>query len=584
MRNLPKPGLWAIVIATAAAGRAAVGQAPAAENLERARLVVVVSIDQFPYEYIQRFWNDFSDKGIFRRLRQNGAEYANCRHRHAITVTAAGHSVMLTGAYPHLTGIVENEWYDRTTNRVVYGVGDPASPIVGAPTGEGEGISPKNLLAPTLGDEVKLATNSCGKVFGIAVKDRAAVLMTGHMADGAYWFDFRAGEWVTSRYYREDLPAYISEFNSSDFLPNLAGKTWELLYPAERYTDYYPDDSPFEGSGGIGRAFPHQLPEVDGKNRYRAVIAGTPFGNEMTLEIARRVIENEKLGSDEFPDVLCISLSPNDIVGHSFGPYSREVADITLRTDLMLGEFAAYVDSRMGTAPWLFVLCADHGVAPIPEHAAKLKLRSARQPLGKAADLGKLIEARLVTQLGSPADDKKYVQFVGEFEVFLQRDLPELAGDHYLTAQRAVRDFLLEQPSVAAAYTRETLLTGEFLTVAGAGGMGAATAGESLGLLPAFQRSFHPRRSGDVMFALEPDMIPSGGNHATHGSPWVYDSHVPLFIMGKGIRAGSYERPVSPAAIAPTLARLLRVQCPPACEVEPLYEVLSATGGQRGSN
>jgi predicted AlkP superfamily pyrophosphatase or phosphodiesterase len=523
---------------------------------DRPRLVVVVSIDQLPYEYLERLRSGFSAEGLFLKLCDDGANFINCHHGQAYTKTGPGHSVFLTGTFPCDTGIVENDWYDRREKRTVYCVEDREQQLVGA-SDSGKGMSPRNLLVSTLGDVLKLS-NPRSKVFAVALKDRAAVLMAGHAPDGVYWFDSSNGNWITSTYYRRDLPGYLRNLNEGDAAEMYAGKTWSLLYGPEKYTQFSPDDSAHETNlPGLGRTFPHQLPGATVAALYYKAMTTTPFGNDFTLSAAKAIIEAEKLGQDDAPDVLAVNLSSNDYVGHLFGPHSLEAQDITYRTDLQLAEFVKFIDQHLGGAPWVLALSSDHGVAPVPELAASRGLPAGRDPLGNVKTLSQKVEAVLRQQLGEPAEGRRYVQEIQDQDIYLNREIPELAGDRFLLAQRVVRDWLVELPGVAVAYTREDLMR---MT-------------PSAGLALAFHRTFNPKRSGDVLFGLAPYLI-NGKIAATHGSPWNYDSHVPLIFWGAGIRAGRHDQRVTPAAMAPTLARLLGIEAPPACSVEALGAAL----------
>jgi predicted AlkP superfamily pyrophosphatase or phosphodiesterase len=365
------------------------------------RLMVVISVDQFCQDYLIRFQDNFPaepSESLFRNVLNNGAWYANCHHAHAITITAPGHSVQLTGTYPGSTGIIENEWFDRATGKVRYCCADSTVEIVGIPTGKP--MSPRALLVGTVGDQLKLA-NGASKVFGVAIKDRAAILMSGHKADGAYWME--KNQWVTSTYYRQDLPGYFRNLNEEKAINQYRGKTWELLLPRAKYhNNQYPDDCVHENPpSGWTTTFPHALAKVGDPNadKFGDHVLFSPYGNDYTLLAARTIIENEKLGADDVPDLLTINFSTNDYIGHAFGPLSLEVEDITYRTDRQLAEFVKYLDAQVGAGQWTLALTADHGVAPIPEMVAELPkigqqtLPAKRNPLG---DL-KLVKEKLET-------------------------------------------------------------------------------------------------------------------------------------------------------------------------------------------
>jgi predicted AlkP superfamily pyrophosphatase or phosphodiesterase len=529
-------------------------------------LVVVVSVDQLAYEYLERFRAGFDERGIFRRCEREGAWYTNCHHRHGVTTTAPGHSVQLTGAYPSTNGIVDNAWLDRTTGKEVYCVFDPKVRLVG-PSAADLKVSPRNLIADTLGDRLKILTSGRSKVFGVALKDRAAILMAGHAADGVFWMS-ESGKWITSNFYRDELPHYLRSWNASDAGARFGGKSWDLLYDRSRYR--HPtggDNIDAHLLPGMTATFPHKIPDA-GTRAYARLVTYSPFGIELTLDAARLIVSDEKLGMDEYPDVLTISLSSNDYVGHAFGPESLEVEDITYRTDRLLGEFVDFVNERLEGRAWLFVLTADHGVAPMPERVAHFKLAAERDPLVLDTKLGsgsahQMLEAHLRRMLNVKEGQPGLVRAVLESQIYLREDHPALQGAAFAAAQQLTRDWLLAQPHVSAAITREQILSG----------------GLTGPLEQALRRSFHPRRSGDVLFCLEPYDI-EGSVPATHGSPWDYDTHVPLLVLSQGkasasrVPVGRYDRLVSPACIAPTVAALLHLPPPGGCVEAPLFELL----------
>jgi predicted AlkP superfamily pyrophosphatase or phosphodiesterase len=530
-------------------------------------MVVVVSVDQLAYEYLERFQAGFSDQGLFRRCEHGGAWFTNCHHRHGVTTTGPGHSVQLTGAYPDTNGIVDNGWVDRASGKEVYCVADPHAKLVGQQAGD-EPVSPRNLITDTLGDRLKILTDGRSKVFTVSLKDRAAILLAGHAADGAFWLS-RAGHWITSDAYRTDVPSYLRSSSPAGPGARFSGKTWDLLYERSRYQHPQKEDSFGEGPpGGMKADFPHTLAEAGTKNFLRQLEV-SPFGTELTLEAARLIVADEDLGKDDFPDVLGINLASNDYVGHCFGPESLEVEDMTYRTDRLLGEFVDFVNERLAGRPWIFVLTADHGVAPIPERVARRKIPAKRNALvldsrNQFGSAHQMLEAYLRDRLGIGEEKPGLVMAVIESQIYLRADHPALTGDNFQRAQRLTRDWLLSQSNVAAAVTREQILSG------GATGQ----------LEAALRRSFHPRRSGDVLFCLEPFDI-EGSTTATHGSPWDYDTHVPLLLLklggalgGDQTPHGRFNRRVSPAMIAPTLAALLHVPPPGGCLEQAIPELL----------
>jgi predicted AlkP superfamily pyrophosphatase or phosphodiesterase len=528
---------------------------------DRPRLVVVVSVDQLCQDYLIRFADNFSDEGAFRRINHEGACYTQCHHRHAFTVTGPGHAVQLTGSYPSQHGIVGNNWFDRATGKDIYCCDDSSVQLIGLPAAKG--VSPRKLLVETVGDVLKLANRGRSKVYGVAIKDRVAMLMAGHNADSAFWLEDNL--WTTSTYYRSDLPGYLRVLNEPQATERFRGQAWNLLLANEKYHNTGPDKNTWENPPkGFTSEFPHKLPPPGQLTplEFGDLAVISPFGNEVTLEAARAVIAGEQLGQDDVPDLLCINLSSNDFVGHAFGPHSLEVEDMTYQTDRQLGDFLRYLDYQVGPGHWTFGLTADHGVAPIVEYAQQLRLPAQRSPLGNAAAVKAKLEARLRERLSAPPPDKPLVQKVEDYQIFLDPAHPALHApgqpDKFELAQRIVRDWLLEQPSVVAGFTREDLVRG-------------ASEGK---LFQQVQRTFHPRRSGDVLFVLAPYCVP-GAKGTTHGSPWHYDTHVPLLLVGCGVQRGAFSRPVSPACLASTVAELVGVDYPSANVEEPLREALT---------
>jgi hypothetical protein len=523
------------------------------------RLVVVVSVDQFAYRYTQWFDGRFPEDGLVRRVQKDGAWFSQCHHAHGFTYTAPGHAVMLTGTYPNRHGIIDNDWFDRARQQDVYCVEDPRVGLVGT-TGADKPVSPRTLLVDTVGDQLKLATGGKAKVFGVAIKDRAAMLMTGHLADAAYWAS-EAGHWITSDYYRGDLPGYIRELNQQVTPQAYAGQTWDLLYPAEHYRHGVLEDSRHERpANGMQADFPHVMPAADDPNLVKHV-ACSPFGNDATLKVALRVIEAEKLGQDDIPDLLAINLSSNDYVGHSFGPDSLEVEDMLYRTDVQLSEFIDAVQRLLGGQPWVLYLTSDHGVGPIPERAAEAGLPARRDPLGDLTGLQQALEAYLRRTLRVEGREPNLILKLTDHQLYLDDRHPRLTGNNGYVAQQVARDWLAGHPAVAAAWTRQQLLT---------------ASSSSDAMASAASRGFHPQRSGDVLFALRPYHLQSSSG-ASHGSPWRYDTHIPLMVLGFAldgqatVPAGRFDDPVRPAQLAPTIARQLNIPEPAACDEQPLW-------------
>jgi len=517
------------------------------------RLVVVISVDQMRADYLERFRPHFGPGG-FNLLLEQGADFTDCHYRHAVTKTGPGHAVMLSGVHANLHGIIANEWLLREwpAPEQVNCVEDRDSALVGlaprtirSPGGVLEaksGRSPRHYLAPTVGDQLKLRHGARAKVFGVADKDRAAILMSGRLADGAYWTE--EGRVVTSTYYRPDLPAYLTAFNAERRAEALYGREWtRLLGPAVYDATQGPDDAAGEYEGvGFARTFPKRLdggrPEI-GKDYYEA-FDHTPWNNELVADLARAVITQERLGeADGAPDLLAIGFSQPDKIGHAYGPHSHEVMDSIVRLDRTLAELFRFLDEKIGLANCTIVLTADHGVAPLPER------NPAQGGRVRAADLDSQVFAALDAKFGPLADNERWaVRDALGYHLnpvaLTQKQLAPAA------VEEAVRAALAESPVIAAAYTRTRLVDPAPLDAVG----------ESLRL------SYYPPRSPDVMAVLRPFFIDRTSPGTTHGTPYDYDTHVPLLWYGAGVKPGVHATRVGVDDLAPTLARLLGVPAP----------------------
>lgn len=518
-------------------------------------LVVVITVDQFRADYLARFREHFAPGGL-RRLLEQGVQFVDCRYRHAVTKTAAGHAVVLTGVHANLHGIINNAWIDRDTLRKVNCVDDSGVQILGRAEDRGAarrpgttaaiGASPRRLLASTVGDELKLTRGGRSKVIGLSSKDRSAILLAGKLADAAYWMD--KGRMVTSTHYLKELPEWVRSFNDAGRVDAYFGRMWDRLLPVAAYEKLQgPDDAPGEfGDFGLGQTFPRR---VDGGSprlgaAYYDAFELTPFKSEVLLEFARTVVEQEKLGQRGVTDLLCLSFSVNDSIGHAFGPESHEVMDITLRTDRMLAEFFAFLDRHLGAGRFLVVLTADHGVAPVPEQV------TARHPGLSAgridhARLLRTCEAALDRAFGPLTEGRRWL-VADENALLFQRGVCAERNVAPEKAEQVVREALRSLEFVEAAWTRTELLAGP-----AAGEYGGANV-----------LSYHRERSGDVVYQLKPYWVDrkTGTNH---GTPYAYDVHVPLLWYGPGVPSGVRTDAVGVDDIAPTLARLLGLPAPP---------------------
>lgn len=523
----------------------------AAAQPRRPRLVLLIAVDQFRYDYLERFGDLFGAGGL-RRLTRDGASWAECNYDHVPTETAPGHATMLTGAWPSETGIIANLWYDRTEGKSIENVRDDSVRLLGGGEGE-QASSPRNLLASTLGDQLKLATAGRARVVGVSSKNRAAILPAGRMADAAYWYSTQTGAFVSSTYYFDKLPDWAASFNAARPADKFFGAKWERLLPAAEYERRAGrDDAPWEkGSDNRAFVFPYV---VDGGLKapgpaFYGALDYSPYSNDLVLAFAEAALVNEKLGADEDADVLTVSFSANDIVGHRYGPYSHEAMDMTLRVDRQIARLLEIVDARVGLANTVVAFTADHGVAPTPEQAAAEGLPGGRvKPADILTAVRNRISARYVKP-GSKDTTADYVQTFSNYQIYFNRAALERDGVSVEEIERVAGEAVLTVPGISRYFTRTQLL--------------AAAVSPDDEVARRVLHGYNQKRSGDVVVIQEAfKYISSTTGGATHGAPYTYDTHVPLVIMGGGLAPGRYLQPATPADIAPTLARILNVEPP----------------------
>jgi hypothetical protein len=486
------------------------------------KLVLAVVIDQFRYDYLLRFRKDYNS-GL-ERLLEHGAVFTDAHHIHYPTVTAVGHSTFLSGATPAMSGIIANEWFDRESGQSVTSVSDPDTKLIGGVPGA-TGSSPHRLLVSTVGDELKMAGRR-GKVIGISIKDRSAILPVGHTADAAYWYDSDSNNWVTSSFFMADLPAWVKDVNRQRPFLKYLGANWLPLGTGDAAKD---DSAP---------PFCTMVAGVENV-RFCGGIEATPWGNEMIEEFTERAVVEEKLGQHEDTDLLAVSFSSNDYVGHAVGPDAPEVRDISIRTDRLLGRLFDFIDQHVGAGNTLVVLTADHGVAPVPEVNQARKM-----PGGRMSE--ELMLRGVNSALMAKYGEGRWIVGGSEGGLYLNRQLIREKKLEPAAVERTVAEALLEQPHVFRVYTRTQLAHGE-------------VTGDDLD--KAVLRGFYQQRSGDVTVVQEPYYL-FGASGTSHSTPFNYDSHVPIIFMGEGIRAGEYDEKIAENDIAPTLATILRVEEP----------------------
>lgn len=528
-----------------------------AQPVNTPRLVVGIVVDQMRQEYLYRYERKFGEGG-FKRLMSQGFMLKNGHYNYVPTYTGPGHASVYSGTTPAIHGIIGNDWWDKTLKKGVNCVGDDRFKPVGSEKGNGD-VSPWRMLSTTISDELELATQRRAKVIGISMKDRGAVLPAGHTPDGAYWFDGTTGKFITSTYYKPGLPTWLEKFNALNLADKYLSQEWKTTYPIEQYRESGPDDTPYENKrrGKERPTFPYNLAELRKQNGDFSFVIDSPFGNDLLTDLAVAAIDGETLGKDEWPDLLAISYSATDYIGHAMGPQSVEVEDVYIRLDKSIETLLSRLDAAVGKGQYLVFLTADHAVADVPEYLADIKI-----PAGNIVPAP--LEAGLKDYLKQYFPDKEVLEDMSTDQVFLSSEIfsgdPRSSGVEYLVATELARNYLLRQEGVAEVYTRQMLLTGDY--------------GEQ-GIKGSARRGFHTKRSGDLTIILQPGWIASSSaTGTTHGSPYTYDTHVPIIFYGFGIKHGSSVLYHPVTDIAPTISILLKIKFPSGCTGQPVAELL----------
>ena len=511
------------------------------QTTAKPKLVVGIVIDQMRWDYLYRF-NDLYGANGLKRLLNKGFSCENTLIPYVPTYTAVGHTCVYTGSVPAYTGIVGNNWFDKTTITNVYCTDDSTVNPVGSNTKGGK-MSPENLWVTTITDELRLSNNFKSKVIGIAMKDRGAILPAGHSANAAYWYDDKSGKWISSTYYMQQLPDWVSQFNAKDVAGNYMKQDWNTLLPINKYDLSSADDEPYENAikGEKTVTFPHRLSTIGDADKYES-FKTTPFANSFTFDFAKSAIENESLGKNTVPDFLAVSISSTDYIGHSFGPNSVEIEDTYLRLDNDIADFLQYLDTKVGKGNYLVFLTADHGVAHIPAFLAEHKIPGGVFNEGEVSrELNKMIE----DEFGM----KNVVQSLQNYQVYLNADEISKQGKDLSAVKKSVIRFLAAKPFIIHVFdTRElasTTMPEPQKTMMGNG--------------------FNPKRSGDIQFTFKPGYFDGGKKGTTHGLWNPYDAHIPLLWYGWNIKPGKTNRETYMTDIAATVAALLQIQMPSGC-------------------
>ncbi|MDC1504854.1 alkaline phosphatase family protein [Winogradskyella sp.] len=503
------------------------------------KLVVGIVVDQMRYDYLTRFESKFGTGG-FKRMMREGFNCKNNHFNYVPTYTGPGHASVYTGTTPKYHGIIGNNWYDKEVKEMVYCAGDTTVNSIGTQTDAGK-MSPHRMQTTTFGDENRLFTQMKGKTIGVAIKDRGAILPAGHSANAAYWFHGKdEGVWITSSFYRNTLPQWVVDFNTSDKAESYF-KDWNTLYDISIYNESGLDKNIFEGGfkGKDNATFPYNLEDLKTKNNGFDILKATPYGNSLTTDFAMAAIKGEALGKDNITDVLTVSYSSTDYVGHNFGVNSKEVEDTYIRLDKDLERFFIYLDATIGEGEYTVFLTADHGAVDVPAY-----LQSVKIPAGyinnndRKAEFNKFLMATYGTT--------DIVENISNGQVFLDRDKVKTLGLNLITVQNEIANEQIAYKNVSKVYTATTMNSTNFVT----------------GVESLLQNGFNQKRSGDVILVNDASYISYSKTGSTHGSGLNYDTHVPLLFFGKGITKGETYTKTVISDIAPTISALLGISFP----------------------
>lgn len=515
---------------------------------QRPKLVVGIVVDQMKMEYLYRFSDDFSTNG-FKKLMDKGFTFYNMNYNYVPTFTAPGHASIYTGTTPAVHGIIGNDWYIRSAGKNMYCTDDASVKTLVEGTEKEGAMSPKNLLSTTITDELRMATNFNGKVIGLSIKDRGAILPAGHFANWAFWCT-KSGAFISSSFYGDKMPDWVMQFNSEKNYMKYIQKGWSLLKPIDTYNESLPDNNPYEGrlDKSLPPVFPYDLNKIY-KETGMEILKSTPFGNDFLAELAMRAIDKEELGKDNITDFLTVSFSSTDYVGHTFGPRSMEIQDTYLRLDLTITAFLDYLDKTVGKDNYLVFLTADHAVAENPIYLKDHKY-----------NVTNISSKEIFASLNKFSMDTFGVNLVlnySNFNVYLNRDAIKEKGLELTKVKQSFKDFLMTQVYVKRVYTEEEIL---------------AATGQDYYLNFIF-KGFDPKQNGDLVIVEGAGYLESIETGTTHGTPNSYDTNVPLLFYGWHVPQGESNKKEYITEIAPTLSKMLKITTPNGSESQVLEEL-----------
>ncbi|MEM1260246.1 MAG: alkaline phosphatase PafA [Bacteroidota bacterium] len=517
------------------------------------KLVVGVIVDQMRYDYLTRFWDHYAEGG-FKRLVGEGFNCKNHHFNYAPTSTGPGHASVYTGTTPAVHGIIGNDWYDREKDGEVYVASDDSYSSIGTDGTAGK-MSPHRMLTTTISDQNRLHTQFRGKTIAVALKDRGAVLPGGHTANAAYWFEGgEKGNWITSSYYMDELPKWVQEYNASDAVEAYR-KPWQTLKPITAYVESGTDQNIYEGRfrGEATTTFPHDLPSFWDKNGGTSILRATAYGNAITTDFALAVLENEELGEDAITDFFAVSFSSTDYVGHMYGVNSVEVQDTYLRLDQDLARILTALDNKVGKGNYTVFLSADHGAIHVPAFLKDQKIPAGYMDLGT-------MKSKFTEFLKYNYGTTDMVKSISNYQVFLDRKVIDNLDMDLEEVQEEIAMELLGYGNMDKVFTGFQLWKNSY--------------NQSSGTPYLIQQGWHQKRSGDIVFVQKPGFISYPKTGSTHGSPMIYDTHVPLLFYGNGIKKGETAARTEIPDIAPTLAVMLGIGFPNGTTGTPIQEVL----------
>ena len=503
-------------------------------DLDKPKLVVSIVVDQMRFDNLDKYNGSYSDNG-FKRLIREGFNLKNNHFNYVPTVTGPGHASISTGSTPKTHGIAGNNWFDKKTRKDVYCTTDLDYENLGGNAYSAK-MSPNNLLVETLGDLNRIENDMNSKTISIAIKDRGSILMGGKKANAAYWFYGKdKGEWVSSKYYMQELPDWVNSFNNSGFISTYI-REWNTLYDINSYNESRSDDNKFEKSfkGDPSVTFPYDLNKLKDLNDGYDMLKETPFGNSLTTDFAIEAISNEKLGKDQYTDVLTISYSSTDYIGHNFGVDAKETQDAYLRLDLEIERLLNFLDRHVGKNEYTLFLTADHGAAKIPAYLNSIGVKSQNIEEGTVKNI---LNDVLFKSFGS----NQLISKIMNSQIYLNDNTINSLNLNLDIIEKTIINTLSQLDFIDKVYTSNEIINGNF----------------DSGYELLIQNGYNIPRSGDIIFKLKENVISYGNKGTTHGSGYSYDTHVPLIFFGKKIVQGESNVKTKITDIAPTIAKLL---------------------------